>query len=253
VAQGTSPQDLFEAVAEEVGRLLPVVSATMGRFEPDECVTTMASWSTAEVAFPTGRRWPTEGTNVAWMVLRTGRAARIDDFSAATDPIGVAAREAGYKSAVGSPIVVEGHLWGVLTATSSEGPLPPGTEERLASCTELVATAIANAESSAELAASRRRIVAASDDARRRIERDLHDGAQQHLVTLVLDALAAEASAPVELAELKHEMSRIASGLAEVSMELQEISHGIHPAILARQCLSTCTRRSKARFPTRSR
>jgi PAS domain S-box-containing protein len=186
VAQGASPQALFEAVAEEVGRLLPVSSATMGRFEPDGSVTTVASWSTTEAAFPTGRRWPTEGTNVAWMVLQTGRSARIDDFSAATDPIGVAAREAGIKSAVGSPIVVKGHLWGVMTATSTEGPLPPDTEARLASFTELVATAIANAESSAEIAASRRRIVAASDDARRRIVRDLHDGAQQRLVHTVI-------------------------------------------------------------------
>ena len=129
---------------------------------------------------------PTEGTNVAGTVLQTGRAGRIDDFSAATDPIGVATREAGMESAAGSPIVVEGNLWGVMTATSTEGPLPSDTEERLASFTELVATAIANAESSAELAASRRRIVAASDDARRRIERDLHDGAQQRLVSLGL-------------------------------------------------------------------
>ena len=119
----------------------------MGRFEPDDTVTTVASWSTTEAAFPTGGRWPTKGTNVAWIVLQTGRSARIDDFSAATDPIGVAAREAGIKSAVGCPIVVEGHLWGVITATSNEGPLPPGTEARLASFTELVATAIANAKS----------------------------------------------------------------------------------------------------------
>src|SRR4029077_7710314 len=82
----------------------------------------------------------------------TGRYARIDDFSAATDPIGVAAREAGIKSAVGSPVVVEGHLWGVMTATSTEGPLPTDTEARLASFTELVATAIANAESGDALA-----------------------------------------------------------------------------------------------------
>ena len=97
VAQGASPQDLFEAVAEEVGRLLPVGSATMGRYEPDGSVTTVASWSTTEAAFPTGRRWPTEGTNVAWMVLQTGQAARIDDFSAATDPIGVAAQGGGHQ------------------------------------------------------------------------------------------------------------------------------------------------------------
>ena len=144
--------DLFEAVAEEVGRLLPVGSSAIGRFEPDGSVTTVASWSAAEPVFPTGERWPTEGTNAAWMVFQTGRAARVDDFSAATDPIGVAAREAGIKSAVGSPIVVEGHLWGVVTAASTEGPLPPGTEARLDSFTELVATAIANAESHDALA-----------------------------------------------------------------------------------------------------
>ena len=146
VAQGTSPRDLFAAVAEEVGRLLPVGSATMGRYEPDDSVTTVASWSATEDAFPTGERWPTEGTNVSGMVLQTGQAVRIDDFSGATDPIGVAAREAGMNSAVGSPIVVEGHLWGVMTATSNEGPLPPDIEKRLASFTELVATAIANTE-----------------------------------------------------------------------------------------------------------
>jgi len=234
VAQGTSPQDLFEAVAEEIGGLLPVGSATMGRFEPDDSVTTVASWSTAEVAFPTGKRWPTEGTNVAWMVLQRGRSARIDDFSAATDPIGVAAREAGMKSAVGSPIVVEGHLWGVMTATSTEGPLPPGTEARLASFTELVATAIANAESSAELAASRRRIVAASDDARRRIERNLHDGTQQRLVSLGLAVRAAEANLAPERQDVQDQLSRVAIGLADAVEDLQEISRGIHPAILSR-------------------
>src|SRR6266511_1552197 len=234
VAQGASPQDLFEAVAEEVGRLLPVGSATMGRYEPDDSVTTVASWSTAEVAFPTGKRWPTEGTNVAWMVLQRGRSARIDDFSAATDPIGVAAREAGMKSAVGSPIVVEGHLWGVMTATSTEGPLPPGTEARLASFTELVATAIANAESSAELAASRRRIVAASDDARRRIERNLHDGTQQRLVSLGLAVRAAEANLAPERQDVQDQLSRVALGLADAVEDLQEISRGIHPAILSK-------------------
>jgi GAF domain-containing protein len=242
VAQGASPQDLFAAVAEEVGRLLPVGSATMGRFEPDDSVTTVASWSAAEAAFPTGRRWPTEGTNVAWMVLQTGRAALIDDFSAATDPIGVAAREAGIKSAVGSPIVVEGHLWGVMTATSTEGPLPPGTEGRLASFTDLVATAIANAESSAELAASRRRIVAASDDTRRRIERDLHDGTQQRLVSLGLAVRAAEANLAPERQDVQDQLSRVAIGLADAVDDLQEISRGIHPAILSKGGLGPALR-----------
>jgi signal transduction histidine kinase len=232
VAQGVSPQELFEAVAEEIGRLLPIGSATMGRYEPDGSVTTVASWSTTEAAFPTGRRWPTEGTNVAWMVLQTGEAARLDDFSAATDPIGVAAREAGIKSAVGSPIVVEGHLWGVMTATSTEGPLPPDTEARLASFTELVATAIANAESSAEIAASRRRIVAASDDARRRIVRDLHDGAQQRLVHTVITLKLAQ-QALAKGADNGPLLMQEAIGNAEQAVaEVRELAHGILPAVL---------------------
>ena len=232
VAQGASPQDLFGAVAEEVGRLLPVGSATMGRFEPDGSVTTVASWSTTEAAFPAGSRWPTEGTNVAWMVLQTGQSARLDDFSAATDPIGVTTREAGIKSAVGSPVVVKGHLWGVMTATSTEGPMPPGTEARLASFTELVATAIANAEGKSELAASRRRIVAASDETRRRIERNLHDGTQQRLVSLGLAVRAAEANLPPERDDLRAQLSGVATGLVAAVEDLQEISRGIHPAIL---------------------
>ncbi len=232
VAQGASPQDLFDAVAEEVGRLVLAANVSIGRYEPDDSVTAMASWSSAGPVF--GGRWPIKGTNVAWMVLQTGRSARIDDFSAATDPIGVAVREAGYKSAVGSPIVVEGRLWGVISAASTEGPMPRGTEARLASFTELVATAVANAESSAALAASRRRIVAASDETRRRIERDLHDGTQQRLVSLGLAVRAAEASLPPERDDLRAQLSGVAAGLVAAVEDLQEISRGIHPAILSK-------------------
>jgi PAS domain S-box-containing protein len=232
VALGASPQDLFDAVAEEVGRLLLAANVSMGRYEPDDSVTAMASWSSAGPVF--GGRWPIKGTNVAWMVLQTGRSARIDDFSAATDPIGIAAREAGYKSAVGSPIVVEGRLWGVISAAATEGPMPRGTEARLASFTELVATAVANAESSAELAASRRRIVAASDETRRRIERDLHDGTQQRLVSLGLAVRAAEANLPPDRDDLRAQLSVIAMGLVAAVEDLQEISRGIHPAILSK-------------------
>jgi signal transduction histidine kinase len=241
VARGASPHDLFEAVAEEVGRLLPAGSATMGHFEPDGTVTTVASWSTTEAAFQTGRRWPTEGTNVAWMVRQTGESARLDDFSAATDPIGVAARDAGIKSAVGSPILVNGHLWGVMTATSNEGPMPPGTEARLASFTELVATAIANAESTAELAASRRRIVAASDGARRRIERNLHDGVQQELVSLGLKLGAMKAAPPTGDA-LTEQLASVTEDVRSVFDALVEIARGIHPAILAQGGLAAAVK-----------
>jgi PAS domain S-box-containing protein len=235
VAQGASPEDLFEAVAEEVGRLLHVESGTMGRFEPDGSVTSVASWSTTEaLAFPTGMRWPTGGTNVAWMVLQTGRSARIDDFSAATDPIGVAVREAGIKSAVGSPIIVEGDLWGLVAAASTEGPLPPDTDARLASFTELVATAIANAQSSAELISSRARLLTAGDEARRRVVRDLHDGAQQRLVLAIVTLKLAQRAARDNDGEVESLLSEALEQAEQGNRELRELAHGILPAVLTR-------------------
>jgi signal transduction histidine kinase len=235
VAHGTPPEELFAAVTEEVGQLLPVGSAAMGRYDPDGMFTTVAAWSTERVAFPVGRRWTPEGKNVMTLVFETGSPARVDDFADASGPVGVAAREAGYRSAVGTPITVEGHLWGVMTAASAtEQPLPMETEARLASFTELVATAIANAESRADLAASRARIVVAADEARRRIERDLHDGTQQQLVSLMLELrTAAEATEPSEEGELRAQLARTAQGLTEMLEELREISRGIHPAILS--------------------
>jgi signal transduction histidine kinase len=150
---------------------------------------------------------------------------------------------------VATPIMVEGHLWGALgVGTSTEQPLPPDAEARLASFAELMATAIANAESKSELAASRRRIVAASDEARRQIERDLHDGTQQRLVALGLVARTAEADVRADRGDLRGYLSRIAAGLADALAELQELSRGIHPALLSEHglgpALRTLARRS---------
>jgi signal transduction histidine kinase len=138
----------------------------------------------------------------------------------------------GYFSIVGAPIVVEGELWGLLSASSSQASLPPKTEGRVERFAELVATAVANAESRAQLAASRARLVSAGDETRRRLERDLHDGIQQWLVALALKArkaagLAAAGESPVQ------ELSALADDLVAVTDELREISRGIHPAILS--------------------
>ena len=119
------------------------------------------------------------GQNVTTLVFETGRSALIDSYADGTGPFANEMRQQGVRSAVGTPILVEGNMWGVIsTGPGLEQPLPPDTEARLASFTELVATAIANAESRAELMASRARIVAAADDTRRRIERDLHPSAR---------------------------------------------------------------------------
>jgi signal transduction histidine kinase len=154
----------------------------------------------------------------------------------------------GIVSSVASPIVVEGRLWGAMNVASTDELLPFGTEGRLEKFTELLATAIANAESRSELAASRRRIVAASDEARRRIERDLHDGTQQRLVSLGLAAGAAQADVAADQGDLRAELSRIAAGLADAVADLQEFSRGIHPAILSEgglgPALRTLARRS---------
>jgi signal transduction histidine kinase len=165
-------------------------------------------------------------------VLRTRRAVRVDDWTEVPGEAGEFAREKSIRSTVGVPIVVEGALWGVMNAGSSE-LLPQETEGRLAKFTQLLGTAIANAESRAELDASRARIVATTDATRRRIERDLHDGAQQQLLSLALEIRAAQAGTPAELREHRAELAHVAEGLTNVLDGLREIALGIHPAILA--------------------
>jgi signal transduction histidine kinase len=243
VARSVPPEEVFAAVTEEVVRLLGLDSAVLGRYESDATVTTLAVSGRMRDFFPVGRRWSLEGKNVSSLVFETGRPARMDSYADASGELGGVLREQGLRSAVGTPITVEGRLWGIMSASSQAArPLPADTEERLASFTELVATAIANAQSRAEVTASRARIVAAADETRRRIERDLHDGIQQQLVSLMLELRAAEATDPTEMGELRAHVARTASGLARVLEELQEISRGIHPAILSRGGLDPALR-----------
>jgi signal transduction histidine kinase len=239
VARRVPPEELFAAVTEEVGQLLGMGLAGMARYESDETVTVLATWA-AEGGHGGSHPlvpgpWPLEGGDLASMVWRTGRPVRIDDYDGVPGRIAAFVRdELGVRSSAGSPIVVDRRLWGALFVHSKQTePLPRDTESRLTDFTELVATAIANAEGRAALAASRARVVAAADETRRRIERDLHDGIQQRLVSLGLELRAAQATVPAQLAELEDVLSRVAEGLASVFDELREISRGIHPAILS--------------------
>jgi signal transduction histidine kinase len=255
VARGALPQEVFAAVTEEVGRLLQAHRAAMARYESDHTVTVLATWaaegehSGADPMAP--HSWPLDGEDVASTIARTGRPARTDDYRNVPGPVAAFVRdELGITSTVGSPIAVEGRPWGGLFVHSKQPgePLPHDTESRLTAFTELVATAIANADSRAELAASRVRIVAAADETRRRIERDLHDGAQQQLVTLALELRAAQAVVPPELGELDGELSRVVERLATLQDELREMGRGIHPAMLTELglggALKTLARRS---------
>jgi len=246
VARGAAADKLFAAVAGEVGPLLGAHLAGMGRYDSDDTVTVLAAWAAEGEQHPlVPGPWPLEGGDLASLVFRTGRSVRIDDYHGVPGRIAAFVREElGVGASVASPIVVEGRLWGVLFlhAKQTRQPFPRDAESRLMGFTELVATAIANAESRSELAASRRRIVAASDQARRRIERDLHDGTQQRLVSLGLAAGAALADVSADRDDLRAELSRIAAGLADAAAELQEVSRGIHPATLSESGLGSALR-----------
>jgi signal transduction histidine kinase len=242
---------VFAAVAEEAGRLLRADYASMHRYDPDGTMTVVANCSCTAAAFPVGTRAKLGGHNVSTLVCQTRRAARVDDQFGGSGPIAETGRKFGIGAAVGVPVSVEGRLWGVMVVGSRAGPLPAGTEGRLAGFTELAATAIANAEAQAALAASRARIVATADATRRRIERNLHDGAQQHLVSLALDLRAAQEAAAAGRGGVARQLAHVATGMESVLDELREIARGLHPAILAesglRPALKTLARRSPVR------
>jgi PAS domain S-box-containing protein len=214
VAKGVPPAEIFSAVAREVSGLFGTARADVLRYEADGSFTVLGS----------ARDGAGESCEeVAAAVARSERAIRTDRMVAA-------------------PIVVEDRVWGVIAAPADDGPLAADADARLARFTDLIATAIANAESRAQLAASRARVVTAADEARRRIERDLHDGTQQRLIALGLELHATEAMVPAELTELRARLASTASGLAGAFEDLQELSRGIHPVVLSRGGLGPALR-----------
>jgi signal transduction histidine kinase/HAMP domain-containing protein len=250
VARSGSPSLVFEAVTREVGLLCDADLARMERYEPDGTVTGVAAWSRVPVELVVGTRFGLDGVSIARGVRQRGGPVRVDSFEADTGAIAREARALGIRSSVGCPILVAGRLWGVVAAsTKREEPFPPDTEAQIAGFTELVATAVENAESRAELAASRARVVAAADETRRRLERDLHDGAQQRLVSLALRLRSAAAAIPPELREVHLELAGVGAELDETLSDLRELSSGIHPAILSEGGLGPALRTLARRSP----
>jgi len=244
VARSAPPQEVFTAVSDEAGRLLKVDQTVLSRYDADGLATIVGHWASIESGRPlaTGLRLKPEGRNITALVLETGRSARIDDYGTASGAFADFARDWEFRASVGVPIRVEGRLWGIMGVGSRIGPLPTGTEARLAGFTELAATAIANAEAQAALAASRVRIVAAADAARRRIERDLHDGAQQRLVSLALYLREAQAATPPATVELAGRLEGAVAEVNGVLEELREIARGVHPAVLTKSGLRSALR-----------
>jgi len=234
VAQSAETGEVFAAVAREVSQVMHLPVAAVLRYDDDGgTITIIAAWSDRPHPFQPGSRWPVHGSGLATRVRQTGRAGRVEDYSHRRGLFAAKARELGLYSVAAAPIIVDGAVWGLVTIASTDGPIPGHAEDRLAEFTELVGTAIANTQSRAELSASRARIVAAADETRRRLERDLHDGIQQRLVSLALKARTIEMMTRQPGEEVRGELARLADGLGTALDELREVSHGIHPAILS--------------------
>ena len=234
VASEADQEWLFAVVTEEVGRLLGANSANTLRYEPDGTGVVVGAWSTSGVrAVPVGTREALDGPTAGTQILHSGRPARVESFADMEGSTAEMLRGLGFRSAVGAPITLSGRLWGaVLISSVEEEAFPAGSEQRVADFAELVALALANAHTREEVAASRARIVEAGDAERRRIERNLHDGAQQRLVTLSLFLRLAERQLPDGASRARALLARANSELAEALNELRDLARGIHPAIL---------------------
>jgi PAS domain S-box-containing protein len=247
VARGGSPDDVFAATVAELHAVVAADATVLIRYQADGNGTLLAALG--ESGFEVGSRIPLIGESPAAEVRRTGRTARIDNFEHSSGPIAERLRASGLRSGVGAPIIVEGRLWGAMASGWIGGPPPRDAEARVAQFTDLVGTAIANAESRAELLASRSRIVTTADQTRRRIERDLHDGAQQRLVTLTMKLRALEEVTGPEAEALRREVAEIAAGLDDVLEDLREAARGLHPVILSRGGLGPALKALGRRSP----
>ena len=250
VARRADPADIYPVAVAELARGLGVEHVMMLRYESGgEFVVVACIDIDANRKLAVGEHLSLSGDSVAAKVFSSGAPARVNDYRAAAGPTADRLRRLGLSSGVGGPVSVDGRTWGALVVGSTRPePMPPETESRVMDFADLVGTAIFNAETQAELTASRVRIVTAADQARRRFERDLHDGAQQRIVSLGLELRAIEATAPPESVELHDQLTHVVDGLSGLYADLQELSRGIHPAILSRgglgPAIKTLARRS---------
>jgi signal transduction histidine kinase len=250
VAAEGDTRSVFSAVTEEVGRLLGAHTANMIRFEDGPWAVVAGGWSAAGVPnVEVDSIVPLDGETTAARVWRTGRPARLDSYDGLTGELAEHLRSLGFRSAVGAPIFLGGRLWGAVLVSSVDAePFAVGAEARITTFAELVAQALANAEAREQLAGSRARIVQAADTERRRLERNLHDGAQQRLVGVSLALRLAERQLAAEPAVVGR-LAAAREELDEAMAELRELARGLHPAILTDRGLNPALDALAARAP----
>ena len=250
VASDAPPSRVFEQVTEEVGRLLELPGANVMQYDGSRTATVVGAWSEhGPPRFPVGARLDVDGDTVVARVVRSGDAARVR-YGEASGTLAATVHSAGYRAAVAAPVNVGGHVWGVLAAAStSDDPLPDGIEQQLRDFADLVAQALANADAYEKLAASRARLVEVGDAERQRLERNLHDGAQQRLVSVALALSLVNARLESDPQGTRELLTTAQADLAHGLNELRELARGIHPVVLTERGLSAALDALVARAP----
>jgi signal transduction histidine kinase len=235
VAEAGDPARVFPIVTEEVGRLLAAQTANMVRYRHDGTADVLGQWNEPGVpSVPIGARIELDGDTLTPKICRSGRPERVDDYGGLTGLLAERLHALGIHSGVGAPIIFDGELWGAVVVSSVRAhAFPTGAEHRIAAFTELIAQALANAEAREQLAASRARVVAAGDAERRRLERNLHDGAQQRLVALAIGIRIADRLIDEDPEQAHAALARASDELSASLAELREIARGLHPAVLS--------------------
>ena len=228
VAEGASPAAVFDKAATEMKGLLDADLVALCRYERDEAVIVVAQ---DPPRLPT--RVSHEGRNIVATVRRTGRPARSGQLGEPHGTIAELARAGRVRVSVGAPIVVDGRIWGVIIASwMGDEPPPSNTEARMAQFAQLLDTAIANADSRDQLTASRARLLSAGDEARRRVVRDLHDGAQQRLVQTVMMLRLAQQALRDQDGDAESQVGEALELAEQANAELRELARGILPSAL---------------------
>ena len=235
VASEAASMRVFEQVTVEAARTVGARAASLARFDADDTAVFVGGWSeSGTLAFPVGSRLPVGETGVLAAVRASGEPQRIDRYEGRAGQVTERFMSFGYGSATAAPVKLGGGVWGALVAAGPPGaPFPVGSERRLTDFADLVAQALANAEAYTKLATSRARIVEAADTERRRLERNLHDGAQQRLVSLALQLRLIKAALLRDPEEAEMLLRTADSELSQALDELRELARGIHPAVLS--------------------
>jgi signal transduction histidine kinase len=241
VASEARSEHIFHLVTAEVGRLLGAHGVKLLRYEPEgDRAALVGHWTErGEDEYPLPVHEPVSmAGNPIHLVYETGRPIRVDLKQPMRPELAARFRKHRIASMVAAPITVSGRLWGVVAASLE----PPhffwrGAEDRLGAFTQLVSLALANQEARGQLEASRARLVSAGDEERRRLERNLHDGAQQRLVSLSLSLRLAQSKLGSDPEAAKELLSAAGNELGVALEELRELARGIHPAVLTERGL----------------